>query len=285
MKRDYVYKKITDRILAEMGKGNIPWKQPWIVKEQRNYFSKKPYNGINVLMTMLENKPSADWATFNQINKHGYKVNKGAKGIPIIFTEMRPIKKENEDGEIEVKFIPFLKGWTIFNISDTNIPIEKSNELANIPDCDDMIKNAIDKLGLAMLTGNSAHYTPSMHSITIPPKSNFKKPEEYYATVFHEIIHATGNATGREFGKSFGDNQYSKEELIAEIGATYLCGNCGIENSVIQNAGAYLKAWKKELENDNRIIVQAASQAQKAVNYLLGKEINNENKKMAKISR
>lgn len=276
MKNQIAYKKITERVLAELDKGVVAWKQPWITTAPRNYFSKREYNGINFLMCMLAKKPVNEWATFNQISKHGFKVNKGSKGMPIIFTDHFAVKEEDKNGEEKIKMIPWLKYYIVFNISQTNIPIPEYGKAKELPDCEKVVEQLLNRLGIITLNGNRCCYNLKADQITIPPRGSFKSSEEYYTSLFHEIIHATGTRLGRDMSSHFGDNSYSKEELIAEIGATFLASYCGISNTTIKNSASYIKGWRDVISKDNKLVVSAASKAQKAVDWLLEKaEVKN----------
>ena len=286
MNNKIAYKKITERVLKELDKGIIAWKQPWLQMSHRNYFSKREYNGINTIMCLLAKKPTCEWATFNQITKKGYKVNKGAKGIPIIFTDHFAVKEENKNGEVKTKFIPWLKYYIIFNISQTNIPIPEYGKTKELPDCEKVVEELLNKLGIITLKGDRCCYNLKTDQITIPPREMFQSSEEYYTALFHEIIHATGTRLSRDMSTNFGDDLYSKEELVAEIGATFLAGYCGIDNTIIKNSVAYLQGWRNAIAKDNRLIVSASSKTQKAVNWLLEKmEVKNESNQTSKVSR
>ena len=276
MNNKIAYKKITERVLKELDKGIIAWKQPWLQMSHRNYFSKREYNGINFLMCMLAKKPVNEWATFNQITKKGFKVNKGSKGMPIIFTDHFAVKEEDKNGEEKIKMIPWLKYYVVFNISQTNIPLPKYGKAEKLPDCEKVVEQLLNKLGIITLNGNRCCYNLKADQITIPPRGSFKSSEEYYTSLFHEIIHATGTRLGRDMSTNFGDDSYSKEELIAEIGATFLASYCGISNTTIKNSASYIKGWRDVISKDNKLVVSAASKAQKAIDWLLEKaEVKN----------
>lgn len=279
MNNQVCYEKITERILEELDKGKVPWKQPWN-GFPRNYFSKREYNGINCLMLMALNQgKSCEWATFHQISEHGYKVNKGAKGVPIVYTNRISIEIEEEELDEETpktKTFPILKYYYVFNISDTDIPLPKY-ETIELPTCEEVANELLLKLGIITLKGHSCSYNLKDDYITIPPKEDFESSEEYYVCLFHEIIHATGKRLGREMNPNFMDEAYCKEELIAEIGATFLASHCGIESSILKNSASYIRGWRDAISKDKRLIVNAASKAQQAVDWLLGKDnaINN----------
>lgn len=281
MSNQVCYTKITERILEELDKGQVPWKQSWSGMP-RNYFSKREYNGINCLMLMaLNHGKSCEWATFHQISEHGYKVNRGAKGIPIVFAKSVSITEsedktdeESEDEELteptRARTFSLLRYYYVFNISDTNIPLPKK-ETTELPDCEKIANELLAKLGIITLKGNSCSYCIKEDYIILPPKENFDSSEEYYVCLFHEIIHATGKRLGREMNLNIRNEAHCKEELIAEIGATFLAGYCGIENVIIKNSVSYIKGWRDAISQDKKLVISAASKAQQAVDWLLGK--------------
>lgn len=287
MSNQICYEKITEKILGELDKGKVPWRQPW-KSIPRNYFSKREYHGINCLMLMALNQgKSCEWATFHQISEHGYKVNKGAKGVPIVFAKHISIEEgteekldevideENDDKEpTKVKSFSILRYYYVFNVSDTNIPLPK-NETTELPDCEKVANELLGRLGILTLKGSSCSYNVKDDYISIPPKENFESSEEYYVCLFHEIIHATGKRLGREMNPTFLDETYCKEELIAEIGATFLASYCGIDASTLNNSVSYIRGWRDAISKDKRLIVTSASKAQQAVDWLLNKDVIN----------
>ncbi|MCK9268045.1 MAG: zincin-like metallopeptidase domain-containing protein [Alkaliphilus sp.] len=266
-----VYEIVTEKIIEKLEKGTIPWRTPWNSKPAVNWNTQRAYNGINAILL-----DPGEYATFNQIREAGGKVKKGEKSQLVVFWKW--IEKENDDGKTDK--IPFLRYYNVFEIStqcegltsrrkDTeeynHDPIEAAEAItagyANSPE----IKFAPGR----------AYYRPSDDFISVPELKDYKKPEEYYSTLFHEMIHSTGNKTrldrkGITEIAAFGSETYSKEELVAEIGAAMLCGKAQIENATIENSAAYIKSWMRKLKEDSRLIVTAASQAQKAADYIQG---------------
>ena len=270
-----VYEIITNQILAELERGNVPWRKPWRVLPPANLISKKPYRGINVFLLGFAGYGSQYWLTFGQAKQLGGNVRRGEHGTKIVFWKFNTYETETADGETEERKSAFLRYYTVFNLEQTEglkallelppaFPIESAEEIVkrmpNPP---------------AFEQDSRAAYIPSLDVVTMPSRTAFDSQEEYYSTIFHELTHATGHAKrlGREgFDKpqQFGSDSYSKEELIAEMGSAMLCGVAGIEQSTLANSAAYLKSWIARLRADSKLVISAASAAQKAADYIRG---------------
>lgn len=281
-----VYERITARILRQLEEGTVPWRKTWIGGEQghpRNLASGHYYRGINPFLLACTPYESPYWLTFNQAKKLGGCVLKGEKSTPVIFWKWWE-KENSKTGEKE-KF-PLLRYYNVFNVAQCDLPSDKLPTDAPVPEfdfepiaaCVSVVSHmpsppAIEHGGVA------AAYRPSTDTVQIPKPERFERPEEFYSTLFHELTHSTGhesrlNRPGITSLISFGSRTYSKEELIAEMGATFLCGHCGIENAVIENSAAYIAGWLRKLRDDNRLVVHAAAAAQKAADYILGRGAN-----------
>jgi len=270
-----VYEIITNRILEQLEKGVVPWQKPWKTTMPRNLVSGKPYRGINILLLSLQDHGSAYWATFKQIKQAGGSVAKGSKSTPVVYWNM----KEVEDKETgEKKEVPFMRYYRAFNLDQTEgieKPEEEQNEVEPLEACENIVTGMPDKPAIFHNGMNRAYYSPVRDAIHLPLKSKFVSSGEYYSTLFHELIHSTGhssrlNRKGITEMTSFGSEKYSKEELIAEIGSAFLCGQARIENKTINNSAAYVQSWLKELKSDKKLVVIAAAQAQKAVDWIYG---------------
>ena len=258
---------LVGKILEKLSQGIIPWRKSWSVNDRAvNWTTQKAYRGINSLL--LE---GGEYATMNQISAAGGKVIKGSKGHPVAFFKWM----QNEEAD-DNKGFPLLRYYTVFEINTqceglkskrkvketTVTPIEQAEKLiegyATIP----------------QITHGSPSYNPSKDLLMMPDMNEFTTEQEYYATMFHEMTHSTGhkNRLNRPAVVDtihFGSEKYSKEELVAEIGAAMLCGTVGIENT-LDNSVAYIQSWMKKLQDDPKIIISAASQAQKATDYIQG---------------
>jgi antirestriction protein ArdC len=274
---DTPYQVITDRILALLEQGTVPWQQPWdrATGLPRNLFSQRPYNGINVWLLTTMRYASPFWATFNQVKTAGGTVRKGERGVPVVFWKVYDGKEDPDTGEHEKRFV--LRYYTVFNAMQFEgiaVPTIEVTAPACTPldVCEKLVGHMPHRP--AIFHGHQqAFYRPAADTLHMPIPQCFVNREAYYATLLHELTHATGH-TSRLNRKTltdlclFGSPEYSKEELVAEMGAAYLCGVCGIENATIENSAAYLQSWMQVLRNDPKMLVHAAAQAQKAADYI-----------------
>ena len=272
--RASVYEIITGQILAELERGEVPWRKPWGTLPPANLITKKPYRGINVFLLAFAGYGSQFWLTFNQAKQLGGNVRRGEHGSKIVFWKFDTHETE-VDGEVEERKFAFLRYYTVFNLEQTEglkalldlppaFPIESAEsivrEMPNPP---------------AFEQDFRAAYLPSRDVVTMPSRTAFDSQEEYYSTLFHELTHATGHAKrlareGFDTPQQFGSESYSKEELIAEMGSAMLCGLAGIEQKTLANSAAYLKSWIARLKADSKLVITAASAAQKAADYIRG---------------
>ena len=272
------YQIITERITTLLEQGTVPWQQPWNATQgmPRNLYSNAPYRGANLWLLGSASYACPFWVTFKQAKEHKGMVRKGEHGVPIIYWSTYT-KEDKETGKTRKAF--FLKHYTVFNatqcdglvIPDIDVPtydhtpIERADKLVGTMPHKPTITHG----------DTQAYYRPSSDSVHMPDLQTFPKREAYYSTLFHELGHSTGHESrlNRSTLKDmcrFGDTNYSKEELVAEMTATYLCGVVGIENATIDNSAAYLKGWLAVLRSDTKLLVQAAAQAQKAADYIQG---------------
>ncbi|WP_200978225.1 ArdC family protein [Echinicola sp. 20G] len=285
-----VYQIVNERIMASLEKGTIPWKRPWsIMGLPKNYLSGKVYKGINLWLLLSCSYGNPYYLTFKQAESLGGKVRKGTKSIPVVYWNF--VFKHKETGkkltEQEARKLPkglvdrraFLKYYNVFNISDVEGVDWKLPETSSKPSfkpikaCEDILKNAPDlpeiKYGEAQ-----AYYYPAKDYINMPAKELFKSEGHYYQTLFHELVHSTGHQKRldrKELWDTNGNDEssYSREELTAEMGASYLSNLCGIwEEAQQENSSAYIQHWLGQLKKDKRLLVESAAKAQKAVDYL-----------------
>ena len=267
--------RITERVIEVLSQGTSPWHKPWSVKRgfPRNLVSKKAYRGINVFLLHAMQYESPFWLTFHQAQQLGASVRKGEKACPVVFWKRLEIE-DKESHEIEK--IPMLRFYHVFNVAqldglkempttDAEAVIAKPVEIVeNMP-----LRPGI-KHGMA-----AAFYSPGEDIVGMPNLEQFESEAAYYAALFHELTHSTGhenrlNRPAVSSQKGFGSEDYSREELVAEMGAAFLCGQAGIEERTLNNSAAYIQNWLTVLKNDNKLIVQAAAQAQKAADFILG---------------
>lgn len=275
-----VYKIITDRILAQLDKGTIPWQKVWKEYEPNaNFLTKKPYRGCNVLLTAFHEYSSRYFLTYNQCKQLGGNVKRGETGFPILFWNF--VKKEENGTK---RSIPFMRYYTVFNIDQCE-GCEKINEEKAKDEtirkqfqnekCDEIIAKYTKTTGIKIKTAphgiSGARYYLNGDYIEIQDKKYFNSVEEYYASLFHEMVHSTGHKDRCNREMKQDQEKYSKEELVAEIGAAFLCNLCGIDTEqTMDNSAGYIDFYKNLLKGDNKIIVQASSRAQKAVDFVLG---------------
>lgn len=277
-----VYQAVTDRIIAQLEKGVVPWHKPWsgVMGGAFNRVSKKPYSLLNQML--LEH--DGEYATFNQWKNLGGKIKKGAKSEIVVFWKIFD-KEEEKDGEKEVKHVPCLRYFNVFHISQVEgvEPLnQKFVEHEPIEEAEKIKTNYATREGLEIheIVTDKAFYAPIEDYIQVPCRKQYQDVAEFYATLFHEMIHSTShkNRLNRIEGTNkiaaFGSKDYSKEELTAEIGSSFLMNYCGIENdNTFKNHTGYIQSWISVLKNDNKFIVSAASKAEKATKYVLnGKE-------------
>lgn len=283
-----VYQIITDRIIDKLENGVIPWKQPWkhYLSEHApsNIVSKKPYRGINTFMLASSGFNSNFWGSYKQWSSLGGQVRKGEKGTPVIFWSSSKYVKEGSNGEKEEKTGLLLRYYTVFNASQVEgVELPKislpSSEVQPIDRCVSMIENAktMNRIPEIEHKESRAYYSASKDLVNMPLPGSFKDGEHYYSVLFHELIHSSGhkdrlNRDGITGSHSFGSKAYSQEELIAEMGSAFLCGHAEILPSTIEDSAAYLKSWIQALKGDSKLLIHAASKAQKAAEYLLGIE-------------
>ena len=270
-----IYKEVTDRIMAQLENGIIPWQKPWIASG--NAVSHVTGNSYSLLNQMLLGRPG-EYVTFAQCQKEGGKVKKGEKSSMVVFWKFI----EQEDPETkEKKQVPFLRYFNVFHIDQCEgLKAKHQPELPNTANADEaadaIIHDYCERSGVKLKhqEGDRAFYSPSSDSITLPLLAQFAETAEYYSTAFHELTHSTGHASRLnrlEKTAFFGSEAYSKEELIAEIGAATLVNYAGIEtSSSFRNSAAYVQNWLKVLSDDKRFIVSAAGKAEKAVALILG---------------
>ena len=279
-----IYEMVTDRIIEQLEQGVIPWEKPWtgIRSGAFNRVSKKSYSLLNQMLL----KHEGEYATFKQWQDLGGKVRKGEKSEIIVFWKVLPIEEKQEDGTKTVKQIPLLRYINVFHISQVDgvepLPKEELNDIEPIEQAEEVLKGYWERehIKVEHVAGNKAFYSPNMDMIHLPLFEQFTNAEEYYSTAFHESVHSTMkesrcNREEERKGKiaAFGSEEYSKEELIAEIGSANLMNIIGIETrKSFRNNAAYIQNWLSVLKNDVKFIVSAAGKAEKAVNYILNAE-------------
>jgi len=281
------YKVITDKILEKLEQGTVPWHQPWSTEMSKNLVSRKEYRGINIFVLGSMGYANPYWLTFKQADQLGGHVRRGEKSTPVVFWKWmeKNATDLNEDGEPRNKSYPVLRYYKVFNLDQCDaIPVEKIPALETrqdfhpIQEAEAVVRDMPHAPEIDH-ESRQALYRPSTDSIEMPPSELFGSDEEYYSTLFHELTHSTGHRSrlhrfNDEELAPFGSGDYSKEELIAEMGAAFLCGHCTIVNRTIDNSAAYIQGWLNRLRNDKKLVVLAGAQAQKAADCILARYWN-----------
>lgn len=278
-KHQELFNQITNEIINIMEQGQIPWEKPWgsTFSIPHNGVNKHKYNGTNLWLMFLP-YTSQEYYTFKQIKELKAYIRKGEKGHIVLYWSMFTPKDAQPDEEGNIKKVPILKYYFVWNREQIeNLPEkpqENTTPLSPIEAGEEILTGYKDCPEI-LFGGDRALYSPSQDVIRCPDKSEFKDINEYYSTLFHELIHSTGNEKRLNRAKHafFGDCEYSKEELIAELGSAFLCSMAGISSkSTKRNNAAYLQGWLKALRNDMKLFFDAATYAGKAVEYIKPQE-------------
>lgn len=279
-----IYQQITDKIIAALETGTAPWVKPWAsCGAPRNAITCREYSGINTILLAMAPHANPLWLTFNQAKAAGGAVRKGECGTQVVF--FKPLKiTDRTNAENEDKVIPLLRSFTVFNVQQIDNLPEKYTQAVQ-PQMDSFADNEKAEALLAQAIiehgKSSACFIPSADVIHMPNKTDFKTIPDYYATGLHELTHWSGHKSrlAREFGGRFGDCAYAFEELIAELGAAFMCAHCNIDGQLQHDS--YIASWLKVLHADKRAIFTAAAAARKAAEFLTGATAEEENQAAA----
>ena len=285
-----LYESVTSRIIEALDNGAVPWRCPWDRYRglPRNLTSGKDYRGVNVFLLSLVRHctgyESPFWLTYKQAKEHGGHVRKGEKGTGVVFWKWfdKDTGRTNDDGEPVKDRLPVLRHYTVFNVDqcDGIEPPETANvsrhDWQPLAECERIVETMPDRPEIREGTGRAC-YIPSADRVEMPHRHRFAQPEAWYGTLFHELTHSTGhekriNRRASDDVRAFGDADYSREELVAEMGAAFLCGHVGIDGATLDQSAAYLKGWIDVLKGDSRMVVTAAAQAQKAADFILDRK-------------
>lgn len=279
-----VYEVITNRIIEQLEAGTAPWHKPWQVHGKnglpRNLVTMREYRGINVWILLSSGFSSPYWLTYRQAQTVGCHVRVGEKGLPLVYWKIGTREVQDGDETVEKRSV-LCRFYTVFNVEQCEglkiqptEPTENEPQVQPIEACEQVVSTWLGK-PLIKHGGDCASYSKVLDCVRMPERDRFSSAEEYYSTLFHELTHSTGhrsrlNRSSLTEFERFGDESYSREELVAEMGSAFLAGYCGIENRTINNSAAYLANWLDALKSDSRLVLVAASQAQKAVDLILG---------------
>lgn len=277
-----VYEIITEQIIEQLENGVIPWQKPWTGTHSGAYnrISNKPYSLLNQMIL----KHGGEYATFKQWSDLGGKIRKGEKSEVVTFWKIQPYEEENENGEKVIKQIPLLRYYNVFHISQVDgVEPKEQLKISNLEPIEEAEKIKTDYMNREHLkifekVTNDAFYLPIQDYIQVPCKEQYQDIEEFYSTLFHEMIHSTGhksrlNRSDMQGIVRYGSEKYSKEELTAELGSAMIINILGIETEKsFKNSSGYIQDWLQVLKNDNKFIVSASSRAEKAVKYILNEQ-------------
>lgn len=297
---DKVYRLITEKIIAMLKQGKIPWIKPWRAGGLLpfNASTGRRYNGVNILLLSDHDYKYNMWCTYRQAKKLGGGPKEGETSRLVVFWKLFTYKDTDTDpdtgDDIEVEHTrPYLRYYNVFNIGQCDIPDDKLKALvkkygldkkklrkaSRIKACEAIIDNWPDKPDISR-KGRSAYYSPDADKIVVPGLATHKSDEHFYSTLFHECTHATGHPSRLKrftepYADVFGSKTYSQEELVAELGSTFLAFEAGITRpELTENSAGYIQSWIKKLEDDPKLIVVASSKAEKAVKHILAEEVN-----------
>jgi antirestriction protein ArdC len=281
--REDIYSRVTARIIADLERGVIPWSKSWdaaATMQRPLRHNGQPYAGINILMLWVSAQDrgytSPTWMTFRQALECGGNVRKGEKGTPVVYANAITREEQESDGSTTTREIPYLKTYTAFNVDQIeglpehfySKPASWAREVERINEAESFFAAT----GADIRTGGArAFYNPAEDYIRMPPIESFRDAQSYYATLAHETTHWTshGSRLDRSFGREkWGDEGYAREELVAELGAAYLCADLGLTPAVREDHASYIASWLSVLKDDKRAIFSAASQAQRALDYI-----------------
>jgi len=286
--RKNVYTRVTDKIVADLERGVRPWMKPWSGEHagMRGGFPLRhcgtPYRGINILLlwseAMERGYASAKWMTFRQAKELGGHVRKGEHGSLVVYADRIHKVEEDERGQEVEREIPFMKGYSVFNADQIEgLPEDYYDRIEPNGEPIQLIEAAetfFDHTGAVFRHGGDrAYYAGGPDIIQLPVPEAFRDAESYAATKAHELTHWTKHPErlGRDLGrKAWGDEGYAREELVAELGAAFLCAGLGVTPEVREDHAAYLDHWLKIIKDDPKAIFSAAAHAQRAVDYLHG---------------
>ncbi|MGO9454556.1 MAG: ArdC family protein [Candidatus Binataceae bacterium] len=284
-----VYGIITEKIINLLEQGMVPWRRPWTSTGlARNLVSKKPYRGVNFFLLSASKYVSPFWLTMRQANELDGHVRKGEESTAVVFWKVEDLKQRTEDladdeSEANTRRRFLLRFYRVWNLEQCELPQSVLDKLPKIEPREHDPIEAAERIIAGMpnppeiqYAGSKAFYSSIADRITLPPRGLFESVEEFYATLDHEIIHASGSPKrlNREFiaeAAPFGSPTYSREEMVAELGAAYLCAEAGISNAVLPNQAAYVAGWLKKLRDDRKLLIHAAAQAQRAADYILNR--------------
>ena len=278
-----IYETVTNRILSQLSAGQVPWRKTWKTGLPKSLSTGKEYRGVNILVLGSAEYTSRYWMTFREAQRQGGHVRKGERATPVVYWKWRTpeelAQRAAQTGKEDVApCTPFVSA--VFNFDQVEGVARPADDLPPRPEdrltvAEQMFDVMPDKPEIIHTLTAQPAYSPTLDRITLPHLSQFESADEYFSTLYHELTHASGHARRlNRFAKAEGDRveKYSFEELVAEFGAAFLCGFAGIQNRGTEELQAsYIEGWARVFQRDNRVLVRAASAAQRAADYIRGK--------------
>lgn len=275
-----LYEIVTLKIIEALNTGVVPWRKPWNTSQLMpvNLLTNKPYRGVNPWLLMSTKFSDHRWLTFRQASELKAQVRPGEKSTMVVFWKFP--EKKSED-QTEEKPAPVLRYYNVFNVEQIvglNLPeapgYRPSVENERI-DRAEILFQSMPNPPFVDEQGTEAWYLPEKDLVRIPKIGSFESADAFYATLFHELIHSTGhesrlNRNGVMGSIHFGSEEYSREELVAELGSAFCCAAIGLDNSLVQDSASYIGGWLRALRSDPKAILVASGQAQKAADYIRG---------------
>jgi antirestriction protein ArdC len=283
--RRSLYAEVTERVIAQLEEGRLPWVQPWDAAAcgctmPANAVTGRRYSGINVLILWAAvidgGFASQRWLTYRQAAAAGGNVRKGEKGTTVCYADWFTPKGEEEKARDEdrgARTVAFLKRFTVFNVEQCDgLPEELTGTPEPLAEDDILpqVQALIDASGADFrIGGGEAYYSPQRDYVAVPPQAAFHEPVNWYRTALHELGHWTGHSSrlDRNQRGRFGSADYAREELIAEMASAFACASLSIHPTV--RHADYVGSWLAVLREDEKAIFRAASAASKAADYLL----------------
>lgn len=284
-KKPDVYQIVADKIIAMLESGTAPWRKPWATTGPMSMSTNKPYRGVNIFLLMGDGSEGSNWwGTYKKVTELGGQIRKGEKSSTATYWKMLEIGDTDDNGDPVVRRIPMLRYFNVFSATQADwadgMPAAFT-AVANDNDTIDTAEKVVadwkasdDAPTFSAAPSDRACYSPTSDTISMPLLTAFDTSELYYSTIFHEMTHATGHAgrlarVGVTDVHAFGSHSYGREELVAEMGAAMLAGHAGITGTLDASA-AYIASWLATIRGEPKMVVQAAGDAQKAMDRILG---------------
>ncbi len=280
-----VYEQVTNRIMAALEAGVVPWRKPWHEHSEPpcNAVSRRQYHGINLLLLGLSHYRDHRWLTYQQARELGGHVRLGEKASLAVFWKKWEVENpDSSTGELRRDHIPLLRRYYLFNVQQCEslalpeLTFNNRSHPQRIEAAEALLRNMPNPPRLHEGCKQACYY-PLVDVVQMPPLEAFVSSDAYYATLFHELGHSTGHTSrlkrvGITEHPTFGTIEYSREELVAELTSSFCCALIGLDNSVIDDAASYIGGWLKRLKSDPKVIVTAAGLAQRATDWIRGED-------------